>query len=234
VISFVVPAHNEERLIGATIDSIHTAARELALPYELIVVDDASTDSTASVAREKGARVVPCAHRQIARVRNTGARASTGDILIFVDADTIISAASVRASLAAIERGAVGGGATLDVEGRLPWWGPAILWGVGESMRLMRWAAGCYVFCTRAAFDAAGGFDERVFVSEEIFFSRALQRIGRVEILREHVVTSGRKLRTHSAWDMLRLFGALLRHPRDVFRNRERLAFWYGDRRHEP
>jgi glycosyltransferase involved in cell wall biosynthesis len=233
VISFVVPAYNEERLIGATLDSIHQAARDIGVPYELIVVDDAWTDGTAEIARSQGARVVPSQHRQIARVRNTGARASTGGVLIFVDADTLISAAVVRASLAAIERGAVGGGATLHIEGELPWWGPAVLWAVGESMRVMRWAAGCYVFCTRAAFEAAGGFDERVFVSEEIFLSRALQRIGRVVILREQVITSGRKLRTHSAWDMVRLFGTLLRHPRDVFRNRDRLAFWYGERRHE-
>ena len=94
MISFVVPAYNEERLIGATLDAIHAAAREIAEPYEVVVANDASTDNTAGVARTHGARVVDCHHRQIARVRNTGARATTGEILIFVDADTIISARS--------------------------------------------------------------------------------------------------------------------------------------------
>ena len=233
MISFVVPAYNEERLIGAALDAIHDAARSVGQPYEIVVANDASTDRTPGIAREKGARVVDCHHRQIARVRNTGARASTGDVLIFVDADTVISSAVVRASLASIESGAVGGGATLHVEGSLPWWGPMVLWAVGESMRVMRWAAGCYVFTTRAAFLAAGGFDERIFATEEIFFSQALKRVGRVVILREQVVTSGRKLRTHSAWDMIHLFGLLLvRGPR-LLRNREALAFWYGDRRHD-
>ena len=83
------------------------------------------------------------------------------------------------------------------------------------------------------AFETAGGFDERVFVSEEIFLSRALQKIGRVVILREEVVTSGRKLRTHSAWDMIRLLGLLLVHGPRLLRSRDRLSFWYGDRRHE-
>jgi glycosyltransferase involved in cell wall biosynthesis len=233
LISFVVPAYNEERLIGATLDAIHAAAREIAQPYELIVVNDASTDDTPAIARAHGARLVDCHHRQIARVRNTGARASTGDILIFVDADTLISPAVVRASLAAIDRGAVGGGATIHIDGALPWWGPSILLVVGAFMRAMRWAAGCYVFVTRRAFEAAGGFDERVFVSEEIYLSRALARIGRVVILREEVVTSGRKLRTHSMWDMVRLLGQLLRHGPRVLRSRDRLAFWYGDRRHD-
>jgi glycosyltransferase involved in cell wall biosynthesis len=233
-ISFIVPAYNEEQLLGGTLDAIHAVARQVAHAYEIVVANDASTDTTASIARSHGARVVDCEHRQIARVRNTGARASTGDILIFVDADTIISTAVVRASLSAIDAGAVGGGATVHIEGRQPWWGPAVLFAVVESMRLMRWAAGCYVFCTRAAFEAAGGFDERLFVAEEIALSRALQRVGRVVILREHVVTSGRKMRTHSAWDMVRVLAALLRRGPAVLRSREQLALWYGDRRHEP
>ena len=233
MISFVVPAYNEERLIGATLDAIHAAAREVAHPYEVIVANDSSTDNTPAIARAHGARVVDCHHRQISRVRNTGARASTGDVLIFVDADTLISPAVVRASLEAIDRGAVGGGASLHVEGELPWWGPPLLWGVGEFMRVMRWAAGCYVFAMRRAFEAAGGFDERVFASEEIFFSRALQKIGRVVILREEVVTSGRKLRTHSAWDLIRLFGLFFVHGPGLLRRRDALALWYGDRRHD-
>ena len=233
MISFVVPAYNEERLIAATLDAIHTAARDIGHPYELLVANDASTDNTAVIAREKGARVVDCHHRQIARVRNTGARASTGDVLIFVDADTLISSTVVRASLEAIASGAAGGGATLHVEGRLPWWGPPLLWAVGESMRVMRWAAGCYVFATRKAFESVGGFDERIFASEEIFFSQALKRVGRVVILREQVVTSGRKLRTHSAWDLIRLLGVFLVQGPRLLRNREALSLWYGGRRHD-
>jgi GT2 family glycosyltransferase len=233
LISFVVPAYNEERLIASTLDSIHTAARGLALPYEVIVANDASTDNTSHIAHAHGARVVDCRHRQIARVRNTGARASAGDVLIFVDADTIISADVVRASLEALARGAAGGGSLPDIEGRLPWWGSPVLWAVNAFMRTMHWAAGCYVFTTRAAFDATGGFDERVFVCEELFLSQALKKIGPVVILRERVVTSGRKMRTHSAWDMIRLFGLLLVQGPKLFRSRDRLAFWYGERRHE-
>ena len=231
MISFVVPAYNEERLIGATLDAIHAAAREVAHPYEVIVANDSSTDDTASLARAHGARVVDCTHRQIARVRNTGAAAATGDVLIFVDADTLISPAVVRASLEAISRGAVGGGATLQVEGRLPWWAPGLVFIVTVWMRLMRWAAGCYVFCTRAAFDAAGGFDERLFATEEISFSRALNRIGRVVILRARVVTSGRKMRTHALVDFLPVWGGMFRHGTAALRSRERLKVWYGERR---
>jgi glycosyltransferase involved in cell wall biosynthesis len=234
VISFVVPAHNEERLLGAALDAIHATARDIAQPYEIVVANDASTDATPAIARAHGARVIDCDYRQIARVRNAGARASTGDILIFVDADTFISPTLVRASLAALANGAVGGGATVRIEGPQPWWGPMMLFAIIESMRVMRWAAGCYVFCTRAAFDAVGGFDEQLFVAEEIALSRALQRVGRFVILRERVVTSGRKMRTHTGWDLVRLLAGFVRHGPALLRSRDRLSLWYGDRRHEP
>lgn len=231
MISFVVPAHDEQQLIAATLDAIHSAARDFAQPYEIVVADDASTDRTAAIAREHGARVVACAHRQIARVRNTGARASTGDVLIFVDADTIISTATVRASLDALQRGALGGGASFQIDGRVPLWSQPLVFAVSQTMRLFRWAAGCYVFCTRSAFDAAGGFDERYYATEEIAFSRALKRLGRVVILRERVLTSGRKLRTHSAGDVLRLLAGVARHGPAFLRRRDRLSLWYGERR---
>jgi hypothetical protein len=54
-----------------------------------------------------------------------------------------------------------------------------------------------------------------------------------VVILRAQVVTSGRKLRTHSAWDMIHLFGLLFVQGPRLFRNRDALSFWYGERRHD-
>src|ERR1043166_9115673 len=93
MISFIVPAFNEEALIGKTVDALHAAARPFG-EYETIAVDDASTDGTAHIAQEHGARVVGVALRQIAATRNAGARHAKGDIFIFVDADTILPEAT--------------------------------------------------------------------------------------------------------------------------------------------
>lgn len=234
MISFVVPAYNEERLLDATLSAIHAAAAAVNRPYEIVVVDDSSTDGTVAVARTRGASVVSVACRQIAATRNAGARAASGDILIFVDADTIVNARTLRASLAALERGAVGGGAAIRLDGRIPWHGRALFFMVATTMRIGRLAAGCYVFCTRAAFEAAGGFDERLFATEEIALSRALARHGRVVILRETVETSGRKLRTHSGWEILRVISALLSSGLGAVRSRQHLDIWYGARRVDP
>ena len=231
MLTFVVPAHNEELLLGRTLAAIHAAARRVGRPYEVIVADDDSTDRTAAVAAEHGARVVAVRNRQIAATRNAGARAAIGDVLIFVDADTIVSAALVSASLAALEAGAVGGGASMRLDGRIPWYGRVMTLIVLAGMRAGRLAAGCYLFCTRAAFEAAGGFDERLFATEEIALSRALQRLGRLVILRDAVETSGRKLRTYSGWEILRLLATLATSGRSALRSRRHLDLWYGARR---
>ena len=196
-------------------------------------MDDASTDGTAAVARANDARVVPVCFRHIARVRNAGARAASGSVLIFVDADTTVPPAAVTAAVAAVRRGAAGGGARVDFDGVLPLWARALLPLLRVGMRVGRFAAGCFVFCSRAAFDAAGGFDDRLYAAEEIAFSRALGAQGPVVILREAVVTSGRKMRTHSRREIVRFYADVLRLGTAVVRNRDALSLWYGERRHE-
>jgi glycosyltransferase involved in cell wall biosynthesis len=200
----------------------------------VIVADDGSTDGTAAVAETHGARVVRVEFRQIARVRNAGARASTGSTLIFVDADTVVRADTVRATIEALRNGAVGGGATVYFDGRVALWARLMLPVLNRVFRVAGLAAGCFVFCSRTAFDAVGGFDETLFAAEEIAFSRALGRIGRFVMLRESVTTSSRKLRTHSGWEVLRLFGHLALRGTRLIKSRKRLALWYGDRRDDP
>ena len=58
LISFIVPAHNEAQLIVRTLTAIQAAAHALAVPHEVIVVDDASSDETAALAAQAGARIV--------------------------------------------------------------------------------------------------------------------------------------------------------------------------------
>src|SRR5262245_2747605 len=120
MLSFIVPAHNEEQLLGGTLRAIRAAAEAIGEPFEVIVVDDASTDHTPDVARAHGARVVPVSHRKIAAARNAGARAARGDLFFFVDADTLVGEPAVRAAVRAMRAGAVGGGSAFRFEGRLP------------------------------------------------------------------------------------------------------------------
>src|SRR4051812_42544357 len=95
MLSFIIPAHNEELWIAKCLGSIRSAMEKLAEPYEVIVVNDASTDSTPAIAEQifhewqnttndqrlttnalTSARTLPVEHRHIAAVRNAGVRAS--------------------------------------------------------------------------------------------------------------------------------------------------------------
>src|SRR6476469_10360130 len=124
MLSFIVPAYNEEHELPRTLASIRMAAEASGQSFEIIVVDDASNDATPEIARQGGATVVPVHYRQIAAVRNAGAKAARGDVFFFVDADTCISTLHVTGALAALEEGCAGGGAHVVIEGAIPWWGP--------------------------------------------------------------------------------------------------------------
>jgi glycosyltransferase involved in cell wall biosynthesis len=234
MISFVIPAWNEEKLLGRTLEALHGAARAVGAPYEIVVADDASDDGTCALARSMGARVVVSGRRHIAAARNTGAHASVGTLLVFVDADTIVPEATVRAALDAVQGGAVGGGALVHFDGRIPLYAQVLNPVFGRFFAASRIAAGCFLFCTRTAFQAAGGFDETLYVSEEIALSRALRRQGRFVVLRQPVVTSGRKLRSYTGWEILAIMGRFALRPAKTLRDREALGFWYGSRRDDP
>jgi glycosyltransferase involved in cell wall biosynthesis len=232
VLSFVIPAHDEEELIGRAIEAIRTSAETAGAPFEIIVVDDCSTDRTADVATAAGARVVRVKVRQIGVARNAGAAVATGDTLVFVDADTFIAPAQVRGVVDAMAAGAVGGGAVLRFDDPIPGWARFAEWIWTRYSLAGRIAAGSFLFCSRSAFTAAGGFDRALFAGEEIFLSGALKRLrrGPFVILRDPVVTSGRKARTYRYRDFARTWGGMMVRPWSI-RHRKRLEMWYGPRR---
>lgn len=240
-VSFVIPAHNEERLLGGTLEAMHRAAGEVlgSGEYEVIVVDDSSTDATGEAARrfaERGTRVVRVEHRQISKTRAAGARQAVGEVLVFVDADTTIDAVVLRAAVRAIGRGAVGGGAGVFFEGRVPLWARVMGEMMVRGFRVLRLTGGCFLFCTREAYDRVGGWDETVFAGEEVEMCRSLHRLAgrrRFVILRERVVTSARKLRTYSLWEILSLSARYGVKGKKMLRTREGLDIWYGERREE-
>src|SRR6266516_5725218 len=232
MISFIIPAYNEEMEISSTIAAIHHgAATGTAQPYEIILVDDASTDATPKIAAMAGARVISIHRRHIAAARNAGARAAQGEYLFFVDADTRINKAHVVEAIAALEAGYAGGSARVAMDGFVPMWGRVLLRGFSGLYFGLNLGAGAFLFTTRRNFEAIGGFDEQYFVGEEVYFSLELRKLGRFKVLREPIVTSGRKLRMYPAKQFLReFFGVVVAGPRGA-RLRSKLRLWYFGKR---
>lgn len=232
-ISFIIPAYNEAVLIGATIRQIAEAARAVSVSSEIIVADDASEDGTATIAQRAGARVVHIAARQIAAARNAGAGAARGDVLVFVDADTLLPPETLAAALEALDEGAVGGGATVRFRGRTPLPSRVLLSLMQHPMRWMGTCGGCFLFTRREHFDRLGGFDEQYFASEEVHFARGLAKLkqGPFVILREITHTSGRKVRTYSLLRLLWILSRLSVRGPAGFRSRRGMEIWYDGER---
>ena len=169
--------------------------------------------------------------RQIAAARNAGARASQGQYLFFVDADTRINGTHITEAIAALEIGYTGGSARVTIDGRIPLWGRVLIRTFCTLYFGLNLGAGAFLFTSRRNFDAIGGFDEGYFVGEEVFFSLALRRLGRFKVLREPIITSGRKLRMYSARQILgNFFAVVVRGPRAA-RSRAKLEMWYDGKR---
>ncbi len=199
--SVIIPAYNEEQWLPRTLTALREAMEPLSLHGEVIVVDNNSTDRTPQIAREENARVVFEPVNQISRARNTGARVAQGRYLIFLDADTIVSSALLQTALDNLSGGrCCGGGSLVDFDKPVR---PL----ARKSLDLWNWvslkfgfAAGCFIYCLREGFEAVGGFSQKVYASEEIWFSSRLQSWGNLKqkpfhmITFPRVITSSRKL----------------------------------------
>lgn len=234
MISFIIPAHNEELYLGQTLTSVAESSRASDEPFEVIVVDDASTDRTSAIAEAHQVRLIHVNNRQIAATRNAGAAVATGDVFFFVDADTQLNPEAVREALQILHVGAVGGGCVFRFDGVLPLWAK-ILYPLAVFLsRRLRLVGGCCLFCTREVFQQVGGFNERYYAAEEVAFIKALKARGRFVIPRATVVTSGRKLRVHSCWKLCSIaWNWMFRGP-EFFQKREGLDIWYGERKEDP
>jgi glycosyltransferase involved in cell wall biosynthesis len=239
-ISIIIPAFNEERLIAATLASVRRGMEELSrrgIESELIVCDNNSTDRTAEIARAGGANVVFEPVNQIARARNRGAAAASGDWLIFVDADSNPDQELFGEVAEQIAAGrCIAGGVTVKMDAQHPITGQAI--GIWNAIsRMCHWFAGSFIFCNAEAFRVVGGFSSEMFVAEEIDLSKRFKRLARakgkqVVILHRHpMLTSARKMDLYSAGERLRFLAKAIFMGNRISRNREDCSIWYDGRR---
>jgi glycosyltransferase involved in cell wall biosynthesis len=232
--SIIIPAYNEAVELPSTLSSILRAMEAVFLEGECIVVDNNSTDSTAAVARSHGADlVVQEPVNQIARARNAGAAKASGRFLIFIDADTRIQPELLVEALHRLEETpCVGGGSVIKFESEVSTLGRIGI-GLWEHIsKFTRIAAGSFIFCRSEAFEAVGGYDESLYASEEVRFSRLIKKWGRSNdldfvILDEApALTSARKLNWYTGPQILGWIALMILMPLAV-RSRKLCSFWY-------
>jgi glycosyltransferase involved in cell wall biosynthesis len=240
-VSVVIPAFNEEKLLPSTLAAVRAAAEAFSVrgwEWECVVCDNNSSDRTAEAARAGGAAVVFEPVNQIGRARDAGARAATGDWLVFIDADSLPSRELFAGIADRIATGRfVGGGSTVRLEPPAPL--PARLACAGWNLwsRVVRWAAGSCVWAEAGAFREAGGFGTEHYAGEEVYFSMRLKAVGRrrglrFAILADHpLLTSARKARLYSPAEAVRFLLRMASSFGRASRSREACHLWYDGRR---
>lgn len=232
--SVVIPAFNEELYLEATLRRVNQAIDHLQrdADVEVIVVDNDSTDRTPEIAKNLGATILHEPVHNIGRVRNAGAQIANGEVLIFIDADTLVPEDLLARIDEAMESPqCVGGSVDIDYRPKNPL--------IRAYVRFWRFlgilfemSQGVTQFCRRDIFMALGGYDETLFNGEDVDFYSRLGRYARKNggrrcfIDQVAVVPSARRYDHWPVWRILLwtnpLFGLLFRRKKTIWRG------WYG------
>lgn len=190
-ISIIIPALEEAALIGGTVRHARAAGAG-----EVIVVDGGSADDTAGIAAREGAHVVR-SERGRARQQNAGAAIASGDVLLFLHADTHLPARALARAKETLRNPAVALGAYGLGFDRDDWGTRFLVFGADLRMRLFRLPYGDQaLFLRRDTFAKLGGFRD-IPAMEDLCLVRRAKRLGRVVVLRARVRTSTRAYDRH-------------------------------------
>jgi glycosyltransferase involved in cell wall biosynthesis len=199
-ISFVVPCFNEEKNIGSCVESIQREAKMFACNFEIIVVDNLSTDGTAALARRHGARVVRCEQKGVVWARRAGCGASTCEFVACVDADNVVPKGWLQSAFAGFRSDQVVAVTGPVVFHDLP--NPIRILSIGFFLsawilhQFMPMMQGGNFVVRRSALEEVGGFDTScVFYGEDTAQAVLLSKVGRIKFIpRMWLYSSARRL----------------------------------------
>lgn len=205
LVSIIIPTYNEAAGIEALLHHLHGAGTGTDMAVEIIVADGLSTDHTAALARQAGARVVACPRKGRAVQLNHGARQAAGRILYFLHADTLPPPGFLTDIRRAVAAG-YGCGCYRLAFDEPHWFLRANAWFTRFDVNLVRFGDQS-LFVTRAVFEQAGGFCEDLLLLEDQEIIGRLKQHTRLQILPGPIVTSARKYRANGVF---RLQGAFV------------------------
>jgi len=203
LVSVIVPTYKEEKYIEATLRSIKN--QDYKGEYEIIVVDSNSKDRTVKIAKKFADRVIVVKKRGVSVGRNIGARIARGDVLMFVDADTMLLPNVISKVVKYLKRKHVVGVIVPiigdDLTKNVFYFTGSWIYYLLTKVKLQPVYAVCFA-CKKDAFFKVGGFDERLRVAEDIELGSRLKKLGDVEYVKDtFAITSSRRLKR---WNLLK------------------------------
>ncbi len=238
-ISVIIPAFNEGTYIPETLDRLNVAEQHFKAAadatVQILVVNNASTDRTAEIAKSAGAAVIHESEHNIARVRNAGAANAMHDVLVFLDADTLVPPELLlRIARTLMDPGCVGGAVdclhqanSLLMRSYLKFWRVfGFMCGAAQG--------GCQ-FCRKIVFQELGGYDETWYMGEDVDFYWRMKRLARKRGLRTSFIRELQVIPSPRRWDRWPSWRTLIwTSPPLTFALRHRKSAWAGWYRDPP
>lgn len=183
MISIIIPAYNEEKYLPKLLERIK---KQSYTSYEIIVADADSKDKTREIAKKNGCRIVKGG--MPAAGRNQGAKAAKGDILLFLDADSLIDSDFLKNSLQDFmaRKLDIAGTYLKPLSGKLIdriFLGIFNVW-VYATQFFYPNACGSGIFCKKWLHEKANGFDEGILLSEDMDYAKRCGKLGKFRIIK--------------------------------------------------
>ncbi|MDB6108453.1 MAG: hypothetical protein JWR69_203 [Pedosphaera sp.] len=204
MISVIIPAHNEEDYIGLTLDAVN---RQNYPYFEVIVIANGCTDRTAAIAVDNCHRLVVLSDKGLGVARNLGAKLARGELLLFLDADTLLEPGALETIANKFSRRYAAGTLKGCPDGdrfsfRLIYWVKNFLhrWSIHEG-------SSGVILCWKRNFVSTRGFDEALQVRENSELIHRLKRFGRYRYIGETTATTSmRRYQTAGTGKTVRLW----------------------------
>ena len=212
----IIPAHNEEKYIGKCLRAIESAAKYVYPDrVEMIVVANRCDDKTADIAGRLGAKVIENGDKCIAAVRNAGVKAASGEIIVTIDADSLMTKYSLLEIKENLQSGKViGGGADPKFDRMSVGIAFSALYVAINLLPIMikngGYLSGAMFWCYKRDFLNIGGFDESLVSLEDMDFAVRLKKYGKSKGLkyatlkRSYITTSSRKFDEFGDWYLIK------------------------------
>jgi glycosyltransferase involved in cell wall biosynthesis len=203
-ISIIVPAHNEEDYLGETLAALN---RQDYPEFEIVVVANGCTDRTADVARDKCHRLVTLKEKGLGISRNLGARMATGDLLVFLDADTLLDPCALRVIASEFTERHAGG--TLKGQPDSNRFAYRLIYWLKNFIHrfVVHNGSSGVIICWKEDFIRVGGFNERLELRENSELIRRLKRFGSYKYIgTTAAITSMRRYDRRGVWNIVWLW----------------------------
>jgi glycosyltransferase involved in cell wall biosynthesis len=190
-VSFIVPAKDEESMLPGTLEGIHNAIKG-RLGYEIIVMDNGSTDNTASVAKSKGAQVIYQDYGSIGAVRNTGVQHAQGEYIVFLDADISLADTWFEPFIKVLDMLSsnpdIITGSRYTSPMSAGWIAGSWFWKSPQSTHQITHVPTGHMITTRQLFDRLNGFNEQLETAEDFDFCFRAKQMGAKVLLNRSLV----------------------------------------------